>query len=102
VADGPDVHFLALHDALPILGLGACSNNNVEEEEESKEETFNPKPNPDAAQVSPYNDERMEKQAEMDADLLVEYEEDDYTVMNPLDRKSTRLNSSHVSSSYAV
>src|SRR5690625_3583526 len=66
-----------------VIGLGACSNNNAEEENESKEETFNPEPNPDTTQVSSYNDERMEEQAEMDAELLAEYEKDDYTVMNP-------------------
>lgn len=67
-----------------VIGLGACSsNNNDDKEKETKEETFNPEPNPDATQVSSYNDERMEEQAEMDADLLAEYEEDDYTVMNP-------------------
>src|SRR5699024_10030144 len=67
-----------------VIGLGACSsNNNDDKEKETKEETFNPEPNPDATQVSSYNDEQMEEQAEMDADLLAEYEEDDYTVMNP-------------------
>src|SRR5699024_10004764 len=60
-----------------------CSNNNAEEENESKEETFNPEPNPDATQVSLDNDERMEEQAKMDEELLAEYEKDDYTVMNP-------------------
>src|SRR5690625_3818714 len=113
--------FLLLSIMLAIaIGLGACSNNNAEEENESKEETFNPEPNPDATQVSLYNDERMEEQAKMDEELLAEYEKDDYTVMNPFvkldpydasplsalvmfeDRKSTRLNSSHVAISYAV
>lgn len=64
---------------LIISGLGACSDKETQEEEK----VFDPEPNPDAAQISSYNDDRMEKQIDMDSDILAEYEEGDYTIKNP-------------------
>lgn len=62
--------------SIAIFGLIGCSND-------SAEEVFDPEPNPDAAQISSYNDDCMEKQKEMDEDILSEYKQEEYTFNKP-------------------
>src|SRR5690625_3694860 len=124
---------------------------NEEAEAEKEEEVFDPEPNPDATQISTYDEERINDQAQIDENLLSEYEDGNYSFEDPFikvdpydaapltalvkfdteepvqikvtvgweegqqpiektwegyeteqDRKSTRLNSSHVAMAYAV
>src|SRR5699024_2862724 len=77
---------------LTIVLLAACSQENrdntenqrkVKKEEEKKEEIFNPEPNPDATQISSYNDERLKQQEEVVEEINSEYEEETYTFEDP-------------------
>lgn len=69
-----------------LLILGACSDDDGDAKEDEdkddvdeKVEVYSPEPNPDAAQISSYNDERLDEQLEIESDLLQEYEEGDET-----------------------
>src|SRR5699024_12073435 len=88
-----DIYILSLHDALPILNVQSIDDA-VE-----NETTLNLK-DPDTIK-------RLEKQLEERVDkrirtALEHVQQDMQADILGLDRKSTRLNSSHVSISYAV
>ncbi|HLR59898.1 MAG TPA: aryl-sulfate sulfotransferase [Pseudogracilibacillus sp.] len=68
---------------LVFFGLVACADNDTADTEKEEKKIFDPEPNTEAAQISSYNQERMDEQADMDADILAEYKEDSYTVKNP-------------------
>lgn len=56
---------------------------NEEAEAEKEEEAFDPEPNPDATQISTYDEGRMNDQAQINEDLLSEYEEGNYSFEDP-------------------
>ncbi|SFD86728.1 arylsulfate sulfotransferase [Lentibacillus persicus] len=64
--------------ALIFIMLAGCLPGGDDEEE-----TFDPAPNPDAEQISAYDDERMAEQAEMDDELSAEYEDGSYSFEDP-------------------
>jgi len=76
---------------LTALVLAACANkdegNEVElEETKEEEEIFNPEPNPDAKQVSSYDDERIKKQEAIEQEIEEAYENGSYTFDKPFVR----------------
>jgi len=72
-----------------MLILASCSENKEEakddpdEEAESKEEVFDPELDPDAKQVSFYDEERINDQEEIEEDLRADYEEGNYAFEDP-------------------
>lgn len=72
-----------------LAGLSACSNDKDDKTKDDskdktkKEQVFDPKPDPDAKQISSYNDDRMEEQKKKDKDILSEYKDGDYTYDDP-------------------
>src|SRR5699024_1179000 len=72
-----------------MLTLVACTENKEEakdepdEEAESKEEVFDPEPDPDAKQVSFYDEERINDQEEIEEGLRADYEEGNYAFEDP-------------------
>lgn len=71
-----------------ILFLGACSTINDTSEtnqqtETTKPEVYEPKANPEASQISSYDHEPLEKQAEKEKELRAEYEKDSYSLDKP-------------------
>src|SRR5699024_12867300 len=72
-----------------MLTLVACTENKEEakdepdEEAESKEEVFDPEPDPDAKQVSLYDEERINDQEEIEEGLRADYEEGNYAFEDP-------------------
>src|SRR5699024_11484841 len=81
----PQTYTLSLHDALPILNKGLVTTTQLQRKSETYQE------------ICRFN--RVENELD-----LFEYidEEIGNWWFNAIDRKSTRLNSSHVSISYAV
>src|SRR5207245_11790633 len=82
----PEIYTLSLHDALPIYGATALSNGNYV--------VFSSHWNGERGAVTWGNSSLPIRGTVSNADSLVG--------TNPKDRKSTRLNSSHGSISYAV
>lgn len=73
---------------LVLTTLVACAGDkdqekNEETEAKKEEEVFDPKPNPDATQISTYDEEIINDQAQIDEDLLSEYEKGDYSFKDP-------------------
>lgn len=71
-----------------LLILGACSDEDGEAkdddgEDDEKVEVYNPDPDPDATQISTYNEERLNDQADIEEDLMEEYEQGNYTYEEP-------------------
>src|SRR5699024_11079099 len=71
-----------------LLILGACSDDDGEAkdddgEDDEKVEVYNPDPDPDATQISTYNEERLNDQADIEEDLMEEYEQGNYTYEEP-------------------
>src|SRR5699024_6942171 len=50
---------------------------------DEQEEIFNPKPTPDATQVSSFNSDRIEEQEKIEQEINAEYEEGSYTFEDP-------------------
>src|SRR5699024_8433266 len=86
--------FIFMLGALMLLltTLVACAEDkdtdtdqekNEEAEAEKEEEAFDPEPNPDATQISTYDEGRMNDQAQINEDLLSEYEEGNYSFEDP-------------------
>jgi len=68
-----------------LLTFAACSNENddTKEEEEVEKEKYEPEPNPEASQISTYNEERLDEQADIEAEILEEYNQDTYRLDDP-------------------
>ena len=72
-----------------FIGITACSNDQDEKTKDDstdkpkKEQVFDPKPDPDAKQISSYNEERMDEQKKKDKDILSEYKKGQYTYDDP-------------------
>lgn len=72
-----------------LITLVACTENKEEakdeldEEVEAEEEVFDPEPDPDAKQVSFYDEKRMDNQKEIEEELRATYEEGDYSFQDP-------------------
>src|SRR5699024_12569719 len=100
VSSRPGLHTLSLHDALPIWGEVVDLTAGVAQPGDPYERVAQAQPRP------------LGQREQVDAvgeDVLAHRPRDDVVPGLPrlpepvgLDRKSTRLNSSHVSSSYAV
>src|SRR5699024_2130077 len=72
-----------------FIGITACSNDQDEKTKDDstdkpkKEQVFDPKTDPDAKQISSYNEERMDEQKKKDKDILSEYKKGQYTYDDP-------------------
>src|SRR5699024_12426888 len=69
-----------------LLTFAACSNENDEtkEEEEVEKEKYEPEPNPEASQISTYNEERLDEKADIEVEILEEYNQVKYRLDDPL------------------
>ncbi len=68
-----------------LLLLSACtedeSGNQPAENEEK--EVYEPAPNPEASQISTYNEDRLDEQQDIEGKLMKEYKENTYTLNEP-------------------
>lgn len=70
-----------------LTAVAACTDNKKEKSEnESKGEEFNLDPDPDAEQVTTYDDEIIEEQTVKEKELLSEYEDGSHTIDDPFVR----------------
>ncbi|MGY0691383.1 aryl-sulfate sulfotransferase [Virgibacillus sp. FSP13] len=71
---------------LVLAVLTACTAGGDEEknkQEEAEEKVFDPEPNPDATQISTYDEDRIKEQEKIDQKLLAEYEKGSYSFDDP-------------------
>lgn len=68
-----------------LTTLGACSTNDEpkEADDSGTEEVYDPEANPDASQISSYNNEFLEEQKKMEKEIKKDYDKDSYSLENP-------------------
>src|SRR5699024_1863423 len=80
------VFWILVLSLLLILGAGANNEDGETKEDNDDEEEveiYSPEPDENATQISTYNEERLTDQADIEEDVIEEYEHGIYTLDEP-------------------